>query len=368
MLSLIGGLTMMCHSPTSPDADCSGGLSFTVLPVPASAIMAATPIGNLGPPSHTLPTDHIGMYLNGTGIMLSSPAPLKITEVRTNTYLSSPFRQGQTDYAITAAACAGHTVLFGHITTAVDKIQSQVGSNCETYSTATETVKACRNNTNISLTAGETIGTVGGATAGAFDFGVYQTSHSNGFINSSRFSRETNTAICPYDPFTSDLHAQIDALIGEPGRPSSGESPRCGTMNVDVAGTARGAWVLQSNPVNQSGDESPFLVLAPHPLFQQSGQTLSVGPASLSVNANGPSVKYPVNNSGRVNRAFKDVGADGQIYCYTFDPAASTYTYFIRLTGNVLSVQKVTHAAGASPCNADPSAWSMDGSATNFIR
>jgi len=293
---------------------------------------------------------------------------LRITEVRTNTYVSSPFRQGQSDFAVTAAACGGNTVVFGHITTAVDKIQSQTGTNCETYSTATETVKACRNGTNISLAAGETIGTVGGATAGAFDFGVYKTGHSNGFINPNRYSSMTNTAVCPYDPFTTDLRGQIDPLIGEPGRPASGESPRCGTMSVDVAGTARGAWVLQSNPVNQAGDEGPFLVLAPHPLFPQSAQTFSVGPASLSVSAGAPLLKYPVASSGRVNRAFRDVGADGQIYCYTTDLATSTFSYFIRLSGSVLTVQKVTHAAGASHCSADPSTWSMDGSALSFIR
>src|SRR6478609_4758062 len=113
LLFLIGGLTMMCHSPASPDADCSGGLSFTVLPVPISAVLSATVIGNMGPPTHTVPTDHAGMYLNGTGITLSSPAPLRVTEVRKTQYLSSPFRAGQSDFTITAAACSGHSVILG---------------------------------------------------------------------------------------------------------------------------------------------------------------------------------------------------------------------------------------------------------------
>jgi hypothetical protein len=78
-------------------------------------------------------------------------------------------------------------------------------------------------------------------------------------------------------------------------------------------------------------------------------------------------LKYPVNTSGRINRAIRDVGADGQIYCYVAD-SSRTFSYFIRLSGSVLTVQKVTHSAGASPCNADPSTWAMDASALNFIR
>lgn len=372
LLLVIGGLTIVCRNPAGPDGDCSGGLSFTMLPVPASAIMAATPLGNVNPPSHTIPSDHVGIYLNGTGVTLSSPAPLRITEVRTTQYLSSPFRAGLSDYAITTAACGGHTVSFGHIQTAVAKIQDQVGTNCETYSTADETVKACRNSTNISLAAGETIGTVGGATAPAFDFGVYQTGHTNGFVNPGRYSDLTKTAVCPYDPFTSDLRSQVDALIGFalPFRAASGESPRCGTMNIDVAGTARGAWVQQSNPVNQSGDETPFLALMPHPLFPESGQAISAGSAGLAdFGGTGlPLSKFPVTSTGRVNRAFRDVTADAQIYCYVSSPTLATNSYFIRLSGSVLTAQRITHGFGASPCSADPSTWAFDGTAVNFIR
>lgn len=365
-------MTIVCRNPSSPDTDCSGGLSFTVLPVPASAIMAATPLGNVNPPSHTVPSDHVGIYLNGTGVTLSSPAALRVTEVKSTQYLSSPFRAGLSDYAITASGCGNHRISLGHIQTVVPKIQDHVGTNCDTYSTADETVKACRNSTDISLTAGETIGTVGGATAPAFDFGVYQTGHSNGFVNPGRYSDLSITAVCPYDPFTPDLRSQIDSRIGFalPFTPASGESPRCGTLNVDVAGTARGVWVLQSNPVNQSGDETPFLALMPHPLYPESGQAISAGSSSLAdFGGTGlPLSKFPVTAAGRVNRAFRDVTADGQIYCYVASPALSTNSYFIRLSGSVLTAQRIAHGFGASPCNADPSSWTMDGTALNFIR
>src|SRR5438552_8903184 len=155
LLVLIAGFTIVCRTPTSPDADCSGGLSFTALPVPVSAISAATPVGNFGPPVHTIPTDHAGIYLNGTGITLSSPGPIRVTSVKSTQYLSSPFRAGQSDYGVTAAACSGYQLLLGHIQSVVSKIQSQTGNNCQTYSTANETVKSCTNDSaNISFAAG----------------------------------------------------------------------------------------------------------------------------------------------------------------------------------------------------------------------
>ena len=181
-----------------------------------------------------------------------------------------------------------------------------------TYSTADETVQQCENSANIAMAAGEAIGTVGGPSAGAFDFGLYQPGHHNVFVNPSRYHDKTLTAVCPYDQFPPDLRSQIDPLFGYPGEHSSGEAPVCGTMEVDVANTAAGVWVLQSAPVNQEGDESHFATLAPYPTFPQSLQTFSLGPAALwGFSSPGGLFRFPVVISGRVNRRFRDVTGDG---------------------------------------------------------
>lgn len=355
-------------SPTAPTSGCEAGLVFSVLPIPVGAIASATPLGNMGPPGHTIPTDHVGFYLNGTGVTLVSPSSFRITSVTQTHYLSSPFRNGQSDYAVKGSVCAGHELLLGHLQSLVGKIQTAATGNCSTYSTADETVQQCRNDSvDVSMAAGETIGTVGGASAGAFDFGLYQPGHQNFFVNPSRYSSQTLQAVCPYDPFTPDLRNQINALIGQPGVRASGESPICGSMSVDVAGTARGVWVLQSSPVNQAGDETNFVALAPYPFAPQSSQTLSLGPAAIA-GSGGVLIPYPTTTTGRVNRQFQDVTADGQIYCYNYNQPFITYSHFIRLDGSVLSIQKVTHPSLASPCSADPSTWVMNGSALTFIR
>jgi len=292
---------------------------------------------------------------------------MQINYVKTTHYLTSPFRAGESDYSVGANLCNDYSLVLGHIQTVVSKIQSHTGGDCQTYSTANETVQSCYSDTNIEMAAGEAIGTVGGATAGAMDLGLYQNNHQNVFVNPSRFSSLTLTAVCPYDPFTADLRAQLNPKMGDFGRPSSGEEPVCGTMNVDVTNTARGVWVLQSNPVNQQGDETNFIVLMPHPLYPQSGQTFSFGPSSL---AGGMlPEKFPVQTSGRVNRQFKDITSGSGVYCYATDPSMAMWSYFVRLDAPAtLFVQRVTHMGGLSPCNADPSTWTMDGSALSFIR
>src|ERR1044071_5578294 len=90
---------------TGPSSTCAGGFAFSALPVPLAAIAAATPLGGLNPPSHTVPSDHPGFYLNGTSVPLSSPGIFKITTVTTTHFLSSPFRAGQSDFSVVGDLC-----------------------------------------------------------------------------------------------------------------------------------------------------------------------------------------------------------------------------------------------------------------------
>ncbi len=370
-------LTAACSSPDSvagpsDTSACDNGLTFAHLPVPLSAIASVAPLGHLGPPVHTIPTDHGGMYLNGTGITLVAPAAVRITSIRRNRYLLSPFRPGQSDYAVSAKLCGSYHLVLGHIVTVVDRIAAQASSSgCWTYSTSDETVESCENRrADVELASGATIGTVGGATAGAFDIGLYDSRQRNFYVNPGRYSGLTRTAICPYQPFLADVRDQLFARMREGSHIASGEEPVCGSMSVDVAGSAQGVWVLQSDPVSQSGNETNFLVLAPHPMAPVSRQTFSAGPSAIATPQGAPYLpRYPIQSSGRVNRSFKDIRADGITYCFVYDVPAPVFSYLVRLAqGDVLTIQRVNHIPGLTPCALNPATWSFTGAAPNFIR
>ena len=135
-------------------------------------------------------------------------------------------------------------------------------------------------------------------------------------------------------------------------------------MAVDVAATAQGVWALPSETQPLAGDETGYITLANYPYRPQDNLALSLGPVSLGAGV------YVVGrqSSGRVNRAFDQVTNDGLIYCYGPEDWQVTKSWLLSLTGpTALSIRMVTHDAGASPCGANPSTWSMTG-AVQMVR
>ena len=74
--------------------------------------------------------------------------------------------------------------------------------------------------------------------------------------------------------------------------------------------------------------------------------------------------------SGRVNRAFEDVGPDGLIYCY--GPQVSgllASKRFVQVTSaTALRIEHIEHGPAEAPCNDDPSAWSFGPAALAMVR
>jgi hypothetical protein len=138
--------------------------------------------------------------------------------------------------------------------------------------------------------------------------------------------------------------------------------PRCGTMEVDVAGTAKGVWAESGVTGQVGGNETRYITLANYPYRPEDHLALSIGPATLGART----AVVPRRASGRVNRAFEHVTPDGQIYCYGPDGPAS---WFLSMTaGSALRIELRTHAAGASPCVADPATWSFSTRAASMVR
>lgn len=379
LLFLLAGLAVACgggndgDGPAGPStAACGAPPWFTVLPVAAGDINAITVFGGLGAPGHTLPTAHAGFYLSREGVPVSSPGNLRITGLRRTRYLASPTRQGEADFAVEFSVCRNVTGWFGHLTSLSGAFPSSISwTGCQTYSTADETVEACTASpSGLTLSAGAAMGTAGmSAALGllALDFGLLDDRVTNTYLSPSRHPPPTFTAICAWDKFDAANQAALFAKLRDQARPGvvpAGE-PKCGTMQVDVAGTAKGVWAEQGVTGPVGGNETRYITLANYPYRPQDHLALSLGPATLGATV----AVVPRQNTGRVNRAFEQLTADGTLHCYVPAEPGATASWFIAVTGpTTLRIERRAHAAGASPCLADPSTWAFGPAAVTMVR
>src|SRR5262250_950870 len=68
------GAVRSSSAPTSPSANLPGSLVFSQSPLDPSVISSITPLGNLNPPGHTLPTNHIYFFHGTPGLPVAAPA------------------------------------------------------------------------------------------------------------------------------------------------------------------------------------------------------------------------------------------------------------------------------------------------------
>ena len=370
--SLLVGLAVVLGACSGGDGlvgpaaeSCGSSPFFTALPVSLSDINLIAVVGGLGAPGHTLPTAHAGFGLGTEGASVVSPGNLQITRLRRVRYVVSPNRQGVEDYAVEFQVCRDVSGWFGHVTSLASTIPvPQNGwGNCDQYSTATETVETCSATLDkVTLAAGAPLGTAGYSIAlglMGLDFGMRDRRVDNFYVNRSRYNQDMFQSICPWEQFDSALKPQLYAKLTDPSRPGmvpAGE-PRCGTMEVDVANTAKGVWIVAGTQASP-GNETNFITLANYPYRPEDHLALSLGPASLGARV----AVVPKQSTGRLNRAFEHVSNDGLIYCYGPDVSVPTMSWLLSVTGTTtLRVRQVAHALGASPCLSDPSTWSLTG-------
>jgi hypothetical protein len=350
---------------------CTTAPLFSVSPVAMPDIELITVVGSLGAPGHTLPTPHAGFYLATEGAVVRAPSAMQILTIRRTTYVRSPNRQGVQDYSTYFQVCKDIGGWFGHLTTLSASIPISDGwKECKTYSTNIELVEMCTATLKrVTVTSGQELGTSGLSKAlglMGLDFGVTDSRVDNGYVANWRHSDNTRKAICSWDRFEPGVRAQLYAKLKDPSRTSSvaaGE-PRCGTMQVDVANTAKGVWAPPSATSRLQGDESAYITLANNPYRPEDQLALSLGPPTL-----GAAVAVVARGSatGRVNRPFESVTADGVVYCYGPDLQRPGVSWLLSMTGpNALSVKRVDNFT-SSICSAPASTWSIAG-ATTFVR
>lgn len=194
----------------------SGTLVLTHSPIDPAAIVWITPLGNLNPPGHTLPTDHIYFYTanpNAGGSPQVSRGPFYAPGAGTVIWMLGGAGQE-------SKLMVRQTSTFSYY---IDHVILVPGIAVGTV-----------------LTAGQHIGTTGNSYA--IDLGVINDSLTVGFLNPSRYTNSDSLhADAPLKYYTEPVRSQLYAKVQRLGPDLDG------TINHDKAGTLSGNWFTQSS-------------------------------------------------------------------------------------------------------------------------
>jgi len=323
--------------------ECSGQ-KLTVPLVDVAEIYSISPLGNLNPPEHTLPTQHMYLHLNSAGVELRAPGDLKITTITSNMITGD---ESMKDYGMTLALCEDVFIYFLHIKELSPELAPLLeGADCSSQGR----YEHCYNNLppheHYDIKAGELIGKVASAEHRNFDFGAYDHRHRNEFVNPERYPSRGLYIICPLDLYESPVREELYDKLERT------KAPRCGTVMHDAAGTLKGNWFnvdLTADSPDIWGKELSFA----DNNFDSPEAVISVGGV---ITGYGKWELTPAH-SGRINRAFDEVTPDGNIYCY--EGARQSGRIIVQLeTETTLKIEHQDGSCGANTAFTDPTYYS----------
>lgn len=195
----------------------AGTLSLRVSPIDQGAIRWITPLGNLNPPGHPIPTDHIYFYF-------ADPDARETAEARRTDF----FAPGD-----------------GTVTT----VLGSVGAESKIFVRQTSTFSYYLDHLNLEVplargsivTAGQRLGTTGSAFG--IDLGVINDSLNLNFIVPSHYIGDTIHADAPLKYFAEPLRSQLYARVQRLGADLDGK------IDYDIAGRLAGNWFIATNAV-----------------------------------------------------------------------------------------------------------------------
>jgi hypothetical protein len=237
-----------------------GQQPLTKLPADLSKLEQIGPLGNVDPPDHTMPTDHMYMmypYGDMSQKEIYAPADIVITAVSYSREIFNGTDRGG-DYRIDFYPCNELKVIYGHVDVLNEKIKAAIGTpespgsgQCNTSTQATSEITNCMWDTDIKLSAGELLGTANGWDLWATYEG------SKGKVLSQDYYHNTD-AVCPLDYWAPDLQAQLYTKVLRTAE------PRCGQAYQDKSGTLQGGWFAHKDPNKAKTDWSSHFSLTHH--------------------------------------------------------------------------------------------------------
>lgn len=201
-------------APTGGGAPApSTTLVFSVSPIEVAAIQWITPLGNLNPPAHPLPTDHIYFYF-------ANPDAGELPTVKRTAF-----------YAPAAGTVS--TVLQHNLGQPDVKVFVQVSSTQTYY--LDHLIPDTPLAVGTRITAGQRLGTTGSVYA--IDLGVMDSTLTQPFVNPSRYvNSDSLHAAAPLGFFIEPLRSQLHAKVQRLG------ADKDGRIAYDIPGKLAGNW------------------------------------------------------------------------------------------------------------------------------
>ncbi len=225
--------------PTDPDGTNPYGLTTTgpgvlsVSPIDTASVIYTTPLGKLGPPGHTLPTDHV--YISFV-----------------DPYSGNQQNNDCRKRPIYAAGSGVITFVLATEARGDTKVDIQMTKTFHYYYDHVLLSPGMVPGTRVS--AGQAIGTTTGFCP-SFDIGAYDREVTlPGLVNPSRYGDNTRHAVSPYrylaEPLRTLYYSRSRLFEGVP-------SDKDGRIDFGVGGRLAGDWFHASLPVDALSSGSP---------------------------------------------------------------------------------------------------------------
>ncbi len=288
---------------------------LSLAPVDLEKIYEISPLGNIGPPGHTLPTVHMHWHISAGGtttntIPLRSPGLLYFISLSGPEELDNPDPKAA-DYWLTFALCRDVMVYFNHVKYLSPATKAALaGIPCEGASVNPSGLCTRRLSTPKQFAAGTEIGQVGHL-QGNFDIGAYDYRKPLPYVNPASYGNLEAVGfgrprllygICPLDLFPEPVRPQAYQKIKRTAE------PRCGEIMLDIPGTLQGNWFAPGGRADLAWDTHLHF----GPDFENPAESVIAVAGIISAPLEW---HFTAANSGTVNRRFADVKPDG-IYCY----------------------------------------------------
>lgn len=371
------------------ETTCPSGPLFSRAPVNLEDVTSMGVLGSLIPPGHTFPTPHLYMYVIDSEAPediegdIYAPADLILKTIVYKYQEIQGFAAGYTDYDLHFEICEDVWLYFIHVRrlTHPDIVSAIAEGDCPN-SGADRDFAECYLYVDIPISTNEVIGTTGDLDwAFGMDVGVRDYRIPDGrtaFANPDRWCSEANPYIsercytaCFFDYMDRDAAAPyMDLFTKTDGGQTiqREEDPVCGTVYLDVTGTAQGYWFPSEGTTFSEVDS---LFLGPND-YLPSKCSFSTG--NGIPNLISKVYTFTPETSEYVNRPFDDI-RDTEIYCFEtiYDSLSSllsgsqAYMDFIILLrlsddGSSITIEK----QASSVCGPRP--WNFTVNAVDFFR